>query len=128
MPTDRPTASELLEAIREFLEDKIAPNLEGQLAFHAQVAGNALSIVERTLEHGGTMDAAELQRLQELLGTDGNLLELNHQLAERIRNGDDFGLKKGQKNDQRRDLLFDHLQKTVKDKLQLANPRYLKNR
>jgi len=117
MPTDRPTASELLEAIREFLAEKVAPNLDGQLAFHVQVAGNALAIVERTLEHGGSMDAEELQRLQELLGTEGNLLELNHQLAERIRNGD---------FDNQRDQLFDHLQKTVKDKLQLANPRYLK--
>ena len=125
MPTDRPTASELLEAIREFLAEKIAPNLEGQLAFHAQVAGNALAIVERTLEHGGTMDAEELQRLQELLGTEGNLLELNHQLAERIRNGD-FDRQRDQQRDQQRDLLFEHLQKTVKDKLQLANPRYLK--
>jgi len=119
MPTDRPTASELLEAIREFLAEKVAPNLEGQLAFHVQVAGNVLAIVERTLEHGGAMDAEELLRLQELLGSDGSLLELNQELAERISDGD---------LDDHREQVFEHLLKTVKDKLQLANPRYLAGR
>jgi hypothetical protein len=116
MPTDRPTASELLEAIREFLAEKVAPNLEGQLAFHVQVAGNVLAIVERTLEHGGTMDAEELLRLQELLGSDGSLLELNEELAARISNGE---------LDDCKEQVFEHLLKTVKDKLHLANPRYL---
>ena len=116
MPTDRPTASELLEAIREFLAEKVAPNLEGQLAFHVQVAGNVLAIVERTLEHVGAMDAEELLRLQQLLESDGNLLDLNQELAERISNGDLDG---------QREQVFEHLLKTVKDKLQLANPRYL---
>ncbi|MDK1025085.1 MAG: DUF6285 domain-containing protein [Gammaproteobacteria bacterium] len=116
MPTDRPTASELLEAIREFLSEKVAPNVEGQLAFHVQVAGNVLAIVERTLQHGSTMDAEELQRLQELLTSDGNLMDLNHELAEKIRNGD---------LDEQREQVFEHLLKTVKDKLHLANPRYL---
>lgn len=116
MPTDRPTASELLEAIREFLAEKVAPNLEGQLAFHVQVAGNVLAIVERTLEYGSTMDAKELLRLQELLESDGSLLELNQELAERISSGD---------LDDCREPVFEHLLKTAKDKLQLANPRYL---
>jgi hypothetical protein len=117
MPTDRPTASELLEALREFLADNVAPNLEGQLAFHVQVAVNVLGIIERTLEHGSTMDAEELQRLQELLGSDGSLLELNQELSDRISSGE---------LDDRKEQVFEHLLETVKDKLHLANPRYLK--
>jgi len=116
MPTDRPTASELLEAMREFMAEKVAPNLEGQLAFHVQVAGNVLGIIERTLEHGAAMDAEELQRLQDLLESDGSLLELNQELSDRISNGD---------LDDQQEQVFEHLLKTVKDKLQLANPRYL---
>ena len=116
MPIDRPTANELLEAVQEFLAEKIAPNVSGQLAFHVQVAGNALAIVERTLQHGPQMDEAELQRLEDLLGSRGNLLELNTELAERISNGDLDG---------QRDQVFEHLLETANDKLQLANPRYL---
>ena len=61
MPTDRPNAAELVEAVREFLEDHVAPNVEGQLAFHARVAINALAIVERTMGQGDAMDDAELE-------------------------------------------------------------------
>lgn len=116
MPTDRPTASELLEAVREFLSEKLAPNLDGQLAFHVQVAGNALAMVERTLEQGGAMDAAELERLKVLLHADGELLELNHELAKRIHAGE---------LDDQKEQVFEHLLKTAEDKLLLANPRYL---
>ena len=66
MPTDRPNAAELVEAVREFLEDHVAPNVEGQLAFHARVAINALAIVERTMGQGDAMDDAELERLKNL--------------------------------------------------------------
>ena len=47
MPTDRPTAVELLAAVRGHLAEHIAPLLEGQPAFHLRVAGNVLALVER---------------------------------------------------------------------------------
>jgi hypothetical protein len=47
-PADRPTASELATAVREFLADEILPTLEDQrLRFRTLVAMNALSVVER---------------------------------------------------------------------------------
>jgi aminoglycoside phosphotransferase (APT) family kinase protein len=49
-PYGRPTASELVEAVREFLTDQVMPGTSGQLAFHARVAANALAIVGRELE------------------------------------------------------------------------------
>jgi Phosphotransferase enzyme family/Domain of unknown function (DUF6285) len=49
-PFGRPTASELLDAVREFLIDGVMPATTGQLAFHARVAANALAIVARELE------------------------------------------------------------------------------
>ena len=51
-PHGRPTASELLEAVREYLLSSVMPATTGQLAFHARVAANALAIVARELELG----------------------------------------------------------------------------
>ena len=51
-PHGRPTASELLDAVREFLTDQVMPATSGQLAFHARVAANVLAIVARELELG----------------------------------------------------------------------------
>ena len=51
-PHGRPTASELLDAVREFLTGEVMPATTGQLAFHARVAANVLGIVARELELG----------------------------------------------------------------------------
>jgi aminoglycoside phosphotransferase (APT) family kinase protein len=51
-PHGRPTAAELLEAVREFLTGQVMPATSGQLAFHARVAANVLAIVGRELELG----------------------------------------------------------------------------
>jgi aminoglycoside phosphotransferase (APT) family kinase protein len=59
-PYGRPTASELIEAVREFLTDRVMPGTAGQLAFHARVAANALGIVLRELELGPLPPDAEL--------------------------------------------------------------------
>lgn len=49
-PHGRPTARELLEAVREFLTDEAMPALPADLAFRARVAANAVGIVERELD------------------------------------------------------------------------------
>ena len=51
-PYGRPTASELLDAVRGFLSDQVMPATSGQLAFHARVAANVIGIVARELELG----------------------------------------------------------------------------
>jgi hypothetical protein len=116
MPIDRPNALELLEAVRQHLVENLAPTLAGQPAFHLRVATNALAIVERTMIEGAAMDRAELIRLQNLLGGDGDLLDLNQRLSEKIRT-EDLGAQK--------EAVLAHLRETVTDKLRLANPRYL---
>jgi aminoglycoside phosphotransferase (APT) family kinase protein len=45
----RPTARELLDAVRMFLTEDVMANTTGQLQFHARVAANAVAIVEREL-------------------------------------------------------------------------------
>ncbi len=116
MPTDRPTATELLTAVRQHLIENLAPTLDGQPAFHLHVATNALAIVERTLSQGDSMDQAELSRLKGLLEQDGDLLELNRVLSEKIRSGE---------LDDQKDAVLAHLRETALDKLRLANPRYM---
>jgi hypothetical protein len=117
---DLPTAAELVEAVREFLERDIFPALEGRKQFHTRVAMNVLGIVQRELELSNRSDAREWKRLVALLGRDGDsdasLADLNGELAARIRDGS---------LDAPRQELLDHLRETLRDKLAIANPKYL---
>jgi hypothetical protein len=116
MAQDRPTIGELLEAVREFLSQRVAPELEGHTAFHTRVSINVLAMLERELALGPALDAAERERLETLLGRRGSLDELNAELAQCLRQG---GL------DERRDEVVAHLRETVRGKLSIANPRYI---
>ncbi|CAN5585898.1 hypothetical protein BH10ACT1_BH10ACT1_20470 [soil metagenome] len=62
----RPTAAELVDAVRGHLVDAVAPELTGAAAFHLKVAGNALAIVERELRLGPAMARADQARLDAL--------------------------------------------------------------
>jgi aminoglycoside phosphotransferase (APT) family kinase protein len=59
-PYGRPTATELLEAVREYLLGSVLPQTSGQLSFHARVAANALAIVARELNLGSLPSDAGL--------------------------------------------------------------------
>jgi hypothetical protein len=116
MAQDRPAASELLDAVREFLERDVVPNTEGRVAFHARVAANVVGIVSREIDQAPALDAAEHERLGGLLGHDADLDGLNDELARRIRDGS--------LDDRRADIVA-HVRETVRAKLLVANPRYL---
>jgi aminoglycoside phosphotransferase (APT) family kinase protein len=45
----RPTAREILDAVRRYLTEDVMPGTTGRLSFHARVAANMLAIVEREL-------------------------------------------------------------------------------
>jgi hypothetical protein len=112
---DQPSAIELLQAVRSFIQDQAIPRLEGRAAFHARIAVNALAIVERGLELGPAQSASERERLEALLGRTGDLDELNRELCRRIRAGeldlDTAGL-------------LEHLRETTRAKLAVDQPRY----
>jgi len=112
---DRPTAAELVEAVREYLERDVMPGTEGRLSFHARVAANALAMVERELSTGAALDAAEHDRLARFLGHDGTIADLTTELAGGIRAGD---------FDSRRAELVELLRATTLAKLAVANPTY----
>lgn len=113
---NRPRAGELLEAVRDFLEQKALPELRGRNAFHARVAVNALDILRRELEHGAAATEAERQRLQELLAEpEGTVEELDRELCRRIRAGEVTLATPG---------LAEHLWQTTLDRLAIDQPRY----
>jgi hypothetical protein len=113
---DRPTAVELLEAIREFLQQDVMPAVQGRVRFHSRVAVNALGMLERELELGSELDAAERERLATLLGRDADLSTLTAELARRIRDGS---------LDDRGDEVFGAVRESVRAKLLVANPDYV---
>jgi hypothetical protein len=115
---DRPTAAELVEAVREYLERDVmtADELPGRVRFHARVAMNVLGIVERELRLGPELDAAERRRLAALLGHDGEVDALLAELARGIRDGS---------LDDRRDEVVACVRDSVRAKLEVANPRHL---
>jgi hypothetical protein len=113
---DRPTAVELLEAIREFLEQDVMLSVEGRVQFHTRVAINALGMLERELRLGPELDAADRERLARLLGHDADLSALTSELAGRIRDGS---------LDNRRDQVFAAVRESVRAKLLVSNPAYV---
>jgi hypothetical protein len=112
IPHDVPTSEQLVESVREWLERDVIPGTTGRLQFHARVAVNVLAMVERELALGADQAAAHAQRLAQLGCADDD------ELARRIRNGvlDD-------RLDEVRTLVW----ASVRDKLAVANPRYLES-
>jgi hypothetical protein len=113
---DRPTAVELLDAIREFLEHDVMPAAEGRVQFHSRVAVNALGMLERELRLGPELDATDRARLSALLGHDADLPALTAELAGRIRDGS---------LDDRRDEVISAVRESVRAKLVVSNPDYV---
>lgn len=116
MTQDRPAASELVAAVREFLERDVMAATDGRVQFHTRVAANVLGIVERELTLGPDLEPAEVTRAAALLGHDGEARVLERELADAIRAGS---------FDDRRDEVRAHVRTTVREKLLIANPAYL---
>jgi hypothetical protein len=113
---DRPTAVELTEAIREFLEQDVMSSVEGRVRFHTRVAINALGMLEREMQLGPELDAAERELLAALLGHDADLRALTTELARRIRDGS---------LDDRHGEILGAVRESVRAKLLIANPDYV---
>lgn len=109
-PHDRPTAVELLESVREWLERDVMTSTTGRLQFHSRVAVNVLALVERELATGPMLVDRHAERLQRLSVAD------DAELAARIRSGE---------LDDRLDEVRALVWESVRDKVSVANPKYL---
>jgi hypothetical protein len=116
MTQDRPTATELVAAVREFLERDVMPATDGRVQFHTRVAVNMLGIIERELTLSPDLEPAEVTRAAALLGHDGEARALERELAVAIRGGS---------LDDRLGDVRAHVRATVREKLLIANPAYL---
>ena len=115
---DQPSVSELVQAVKNFIDETAGPNLTGHAAFHARVASNALATVLRDLEMRPEQEAAEAKRLAALLNTEADeadLATLNARLSERIRSGDLTADTPG---------LLEHLKATTIAQVEIDQPRY----
>jgi aminoglycoside phosphotransferase (APT) family kinase protein len=106
----RPTAAELVEAVREWIEGDVRSSTEGRVHFHSLVAVNALRIVERELDMGPAHRLAHEVGLASLGCTD------DAALATQIRSGS---------LDDRAAEVRAVVAAAVRDKLTVANPRWL---
>ncbi len=114
---DQPSVSELVQAVKNFIEETAAPNLTGHAAFHARVASNVLATVLRDLEHRPQAEPAERARLLDLLGGNENqtIEELNQALSARIKGGQMTTETPG---------LLAHLKATTVAQVEIDQPRY----
>jgi hypothetical protein len=107
---DRPTAAELVAAVREYLENDVMAGTDGRLQFHARVAVNALRMVERELAEGRVMETEHRRRLETVGVMD------DAELGERLRAGH---------LDNRLSEVFDVVYEAVLEKVRVANPGYV---
>ncbi len=123
---DRPTTSELSDAVREFLEQEILPTVsDARLKFRVLVAMNALTMISREVNLEESNLQIEFSSLKNLLGLDvpnpetfsglkAMTHELNTELSNRIRLGN------------APENVFAHLEEVAKAKLAITNPGYLR--
>ncbi|MAU39175.1 MAG: hypothetical protein CBC54_002840 [Rhizobiales bacterium TMED94] len=110
-----PSKEELIISIINYIENDVISELKGQKRFHAHVAKNSLNIILRQLRLEEENNSKEKKRLKEILKIDGDLIELNKILCEKI-NNDEINI-----NDNN---LIDHLYKTTMEKLSIDQPNY----
>ena len=127
---DRPTAVELVDAVRHYLEAELLPTLtDARQRFQTLVAANVLAVAGRELAGEEEQLREEWDLLAGLLGADGlrpegltalrqAVRQANSRLCERVRAGDFDG-----PGDFR--ALSGKLRVLAVRKLEVASPRYL---
>ncbi|MFM7490545.1 MAG: DUF6285 domain-containing protein [Actinomycetota bacterium] len=110
---DVPSAAQLVEAVREWLERDVLTSTTGRVQFHTRVAMNVLAMVERELALGPDQRAAHAVRLADLGVAD------DKELAQAIREG---------RLDDRMSDVVAAVRASVVDKLRVANPGYFESR
>ena len=114
---NQPSVSELVQAVKNFVDHSAMPELTGRAAFHARVASNVLATILRDLDSREENDAEEYARLQKLIAdSDGKTrAQLNAELRDKIRSGE-LTVQSAE--------LMDHLKKTAIAQLKVDQPKY----
>jgi hypothetical protein len=126
MTQDRPDASELLEAVAEFLFAEVGEWAPREKRFQVLVAANVCAVVARELRAGVQPLREDLALFRELLGEaavelpedadlESEVRRAEAELAAKIRSGE---------LDDRLDELSERLRDHVRRKLEIARPGY----
>lgn len=115
MSQDPPSLDELLETVREFV-DEIAPQLAGRDRYHALCASFLLEVVRREVAHGDAGSSEERAMLGRYLGRNEGGASGLAALAHAIRAG---GL------DDRYDELLEDLTRHVVGQVRITRPDVL---
>ncbi len=117
MPLDRPTHTEILEAIEALLDREIKPRLEGELGYQVRIAISLLRTLRRELPATPALEALEATASAELMPdlAPTSAKQANAELCARIRDGripaDDR-------------TLLAHLRASTLAKIAIDQPRY----
>ena len=109
---DRPTSSELIKAVMDFLDTKIKDELPPHLAFKLRITNNVLGMVQREIDHGETLHQEVHDAMQNLINSEELTTE---NLSDLIKNG-----KIDLKNRDLEDLLV----LLSKNKIAVDNPNF----
>lgn len=113
---DHPRGPEILEAVARLLRVELMPQLQGNAAFQARVAANAIDLVAREIRHGAAADAAALKSLRLLLDQpEADLDSLESRLAAGLRRGEITLDTPGAR---------EHLWQTTLQKMAIDQPNY----
>ncbi len=109
---DRPTSSELIKAVMDFLDTKIKDELPPHLAFKLRITNNVLGMVRREIDQGETLHKEVYDAMKNLINSD----ELSTKsFSNLIKNG-----KIDLKDEELKDLLV----LLSKNKIAVDNPNY----
>jgi hypothetical protein len=125
---DRPTLTELLQAVTHFLDEEAVPHLIGSRQFYCRVAANVLRTVMRELESEEEQLADEWERLDALLPSKERpsarealkqaIRQRTEELCQRIRQGE---ADAGPYHEQ----VLAHVRESVREKLIVSNPGWI---
>jgi len=144
---DKPTSTELLEAIQDFLMKEIMPTVKDKdlLSFKTIISWNMLGVIIREIKQEEPLLAKEFSSIISLLGEkEKNLLSQNPKLSNFNLNSPDLSelslIEKKEILLKANELLaktireekilpsnkevYHHIMETLKDKLSISNPRY----
>ncbi|MCZ8345950.1 MAG: DUF6285 domain-containing protein [Leptospiraceae bacterium] len=144
---DKPTSTELLEAIQDFLMKEIMPTVKDKdlLSFKTLISWNMLGVIIREIKQEEPLLSKEFSSIIPLLGEkEKNLLSQNPKLSNFNLNSPDLSelsliekkeilLKanellaktiREEKNLPSNKEVYHHIMETLKDKLSISNPRY----
>ena len=106
---DSPDADAILAEVEKALHGGLSSG------FEQKVAANAVALARRELKLGAASEAAELARLQRLLGRSGDLETVNRELCAALRERRMSAATPG---------LMDHLRRTAIEKIMIDQPSY----